>query len=157
VKDLNGMDVATFLTRIEEYFAVEKKGQSPYRPTEKGTFGMYLENEWYSLSVCTLRSSSPSPRMPPTKSILLSVFGSIIPKISLSAKEEIKSEDAVEGLDVSLLQNDLLDPILGIMDPPRIRHRKKLCNGCGIHRERHFHVRMYSPFQFSQSPDASQK
>lgn len=83
VKDLNGMDVATFLTRIEEYFAVEKKGQSPYRPTEKGTFGMYLENEWYSLS----------------------------------AKDEIKSEDAVEGLDVSLLQNDLLDPILGIMDP----------------------------------------
>lgn len=83
VKDLNGMDVATFLTRIEEYFAVEKKGQSPYRPTEKGTFVMYLENEWYSLS----------------------------------AKDEIKSEDAVEGLDVSLLQNDLLDPILGIMDP----------------------------------------
>lgn len=83
MKDLNGMDVATFLTRIEEYFAVEKKGQSPYRPTEKGTFCMYLENEWYSLS----------------------------------AKDEIKSEDAVEGLDVSLLQNDLLDPILGIMDP----------------------------------------
>lgn len=83
VKDLNGMDAATFLTRIEEYFAVEKKGQSPYRPTEKGTVGMYLENEWYSLS----------------------------------AKDEIKSEDAVEGLDVSLLQNDLLDPILGIMDP----------------------------------------
>ncbi len=83
VKDLNGMDAATFLTRIEEYFAVEKKGQSPYRPTEKGTFGMYLEDEWYCLS----------------------------------AKEEIKSEDAVEGLDVSLLQNDLLDPILGIMDP----------------------------------------
>ena len=83
VKDLNGMDAATFLTRIEEYFAVEKKGQAPYRPTEKGTFGMYLEDEWYCLS----------------------------------AKEEIKSEDAVEGLDVSLLQNDLLDPILGIMDP----------------------------------------
>lgn len=83
VKDLNGMDAATFLTRIEEYFAVEKKGQAPYRPTEKGTFGMYLEDEWYCLS----------------------------------AKEEIKSEDAVEGLDVSLLQNYLLDPILGIIDP----------------------------------------
>ena len=36
---------------------------------------------------------------------------------SLVAKEEIKSEDAVEGLDVSLLQNYLLDPILGIKDP----------------------------------------
>ena len=83
VKDLNGMDAVTFLTSIEESFAVEKKGQSPYRPTEKGTFGMYLEDEWYCLS----------------------------------AKEEIKSEDAVEGLDVSLLQNDLLDPVLGIKDP----------------------------------------
>jgi len=36
---------------------------------------------------------------------------------SLVAKEKIKSEDAVEGLDVSLLQNYLLDPILGIKDP----------------------------------------
>ena len=113
VKDLNGMDAATFLTRIEEYFAVEKKGQSPYRPMEKGTFGMYLENEWYGLS----------------------------------AKEEIKSEDAVEGLDVSLLQNDLLDPILGIMDPKtdkrtyghesgvldvsHIHCRAFCCGGCG--------------------------
>ena len=83
VKDLNGLDVAAFLTRIGEYFTVEKKGQAPYRPTKKGMFGMYLEDEWYSLV----------------------------------AKEKIKSEDAVEGLDVSLLQNDLLDPILGIMDP----------------------------------------
>ena len=83
VRDLNRMDAAAFLTRIEEYFAVEKKGQAPYRPTEKGTFGMYLENEWYRLS----------------------------------AKEKIKSEDAVEGLDVSILQNYLLNPILGIKDP----------------------------------------
>ena len=83
VKDLNGLDAAAFLTRIGKYFTVEKMGQSPYRPTEKGTFGMYLEDEWYCLS----------------------------------AKEEIKSEDAVEGLDVSLLQNYLLDPVLGIKDP----------------------------------------
>ena len=83
VKDLNGLDAAAFLTRIGEYFTVEKKGQAPYRPTKKGMFGMYLEDEWYSLV----------------------------------AKEKIKSEDAVEGLDVSLLQNYLLDPILGIKDP----------------------------------------
>lgn len=35
----------------------------------------------------------------------------------LTAKEEILSEDAVEGLDVSLLQNHLLEPVLGIQDP----------------------------------------
>ena len=83
VKDLNGLDATAFLTRIGESFTVEKKGQAPYRPTKKGMFGMYLEDEWYSLV----------------------------------AKEKIKSEDAVEGLDVSLLQNYLLDPILGIKDP----------------------------------------
>ena len=35
----------------------------------------------------------------------------------LNAKESILSEDAVEGLDVSILQNALLHPILGIGDP----------------------------------------
>ena len=57
--------------------------RSPYKPVEKGTFGMYLEEEWYCLT----------------------------------AKEELRSEDAVDGLDVSILQNDLLHPILGIQDP----------------------------------------
>lgn len=36
---------------------------------------------------------------------------------ALKAKEHIKSEDPVEGLDVSLLQNHLLKPVLGIVDP----------------------------------------
>lgn len=35
----------------------------------------------------------------------------------LTAKDEIKSDDPVEGLDVSLLQNNLLAPVLGIGDP----------------------------------------
>lgn len=35
----------------------------------------------------------------------------------LRAKESIKSDDPVDGLDVSLLQNYLLDPILGIKEP----------------------------------------
>lgn len=35
----------------------------------------------------------------------------------LTARENILSEDAVEGLDVSLLQNHLLGPVLGIQDP----------------------------------------
>ena len=35
----------------------------------------------------------------------------------LTAKEGIRSDDAVEGLDVSLLQNYLLNPVLGIKDP----------------------------------------
>ncbi len=35
----------------------------------------------------------------------------------LEAKDEIKSSDAVKGLDVSVLQDYLLEPILGISDP----------------------------------------
>ncbi len=35
----------------------------------------------------------------------------------LTAKDDIKSDDPVEGLDVSILQNNLLKPILGIDDP----------------------------------------
>lgn len=83
VKDLNGMDTEEFLAKIEACFTVEKKGQKPYRPVKKGTFGMYLGEEWYCLT----------------------------------AKKEMQSEDAVEGLDVSLLQNNLLAPMLGIQDP----------------------------------------
>ena len=39
------------------------------------------------------------------------------------AHEDIKSDDAVEGLDVSILQNQVLTPLLNISDPkndPRI-------------------------------------
>lgn len=35
----------------------------------------------------------------------------------LKAKENILSKDAVDGLDVSILQNNVLNPILGIEDP----------------------------------------
>lgn len=35
----------------------------------------------------------------------------------LRAKVEILSQDAVDGLDVSLLQKHLLEPVLGIQDP----------------------------------------
>ena len=83
VKDLNGMGTEEFLAKAAECFEVKKVGKSPYRPVEKGTFGMYLKDEWYCLT----------------------------------AKKEIQSEDAVEGLDVSLLQNYLLAPVLGIQDP----------------------------------------
>lgn len=83
VSDLNGLTKDAFIQRIEEYFDVAKVGTQAYQPTRKGTFGMYLENEWYELE----------------------------------AHVDIVSEDSVEGLDVSVLQNYLLEPILGIGDP----------------------------------------
>ena len=36
---------------------------------------------------------------------------------SLTVRPEFRSEDPVEGLDVSILQNNILGPVLGIGDP----------------------------------------
>ena len=83
VKDLNGLSSEEYMEKVSTHFEVSEKGLEPYRPEEKGTFGMYLDGKWYCLK----------------------------------AKADILSEDAVEGLDVSVLQNYLLAPILGIQDP----------------------------------------
>lgn len=85
VKDLNGNTEAEFIKKAEEKFSVTQSGsQEPYKPTEKHTFGMYLNNKWYILK----------------------------------AKEGTFNEaDPVERLDVSILQNNLLSPVLAIGDP----------------------------------------
>lgn len=83
VKDLNGLEKETFLGKIRENFEIEEKGQ-PVRPEEKGTFGLYLEKQWYKLT---------------------------------AKKELFEGKDAVGRLDVSVLQEYLLGPVLGIGDP----------------------------------------
>lgn len=82
VKDLNGYTTEEFLAKVSEKFDLEERKEA-YKPEEKGTFGMYLEDKWYKMT----------------------------------AKAEILSDDPVEGLDVSLLQNHLLMPLLNIEDP----------------------------------------
>ncbi|MBR3436570.1 MAG: DUF1015 domain-containing protein [Lachnospiraceae bacterium] len=85
VKDLNGLTEEEFLARISEDFElteVSGKG-TPYRPEEKGSFGMFLSDKWYRLRV----------------------------------KEAPQSADPVKSLDVSVLQDRLLEPVLGIHDP----------------------------------------
>ncbi|MBU0592397.1 MAG: DUF1015 domain-containing protein [Gammaproteobacteria bacterium] len=85
IKDLNGLDKATFLQRVGECFAVEKiAGQM--KPAKPNEFGMYLDDQWYRLAI--------KPELIPT-------------------------QDPVGRLDVSLLQNNLIAPVLGIADPRR--------------------------------------
>jgi uncharacterized protein (DUF1015 family) len=55
------------------------------------------------------------PRQPERKGQFAMYLGSTW--YLLTAKQEYCSADVVEGLDVSLLQRELLDPILGIHDP----------------------------------------
>lgn len=84
VKDLNGYSKDEFLKAIEQHFTVTCVGSEAYSPAKKGTFGMYLEGQWYELM----------------------------------AKEELlQITDAVKSLDVALLQDYLLEPVLGIKDP----------------------------------------
>ncbi len=84
VKDLNGVDKAGFLAKVAEHFEIVEVGTQAYAPTEKGTFGMFLEERWYCLK----------------------------------AKQELLTiTDPVKSLDVAILQDYLLNPILGIGDP----------------------------------------
>ena len=84
VKDLNGLTVQEFLTRISDNFEVTKLGTKAFAPEKKATFGMYLENCWYCLT---------------------------------AKKTLAEINDPVASLDVSLLQDYLLGPVLGIGDP----------------------------------------
>ena len=83
VKDLNGLDENEFITAISKSFEVEKT-EGRCKPSDKHSFGMYLNKQWYLLK----------------------------------AKADIINEgDPVERLDVSILQNYLLDAVLGIKNP----------------------------------------
>lgn len=83
VRDLNGLTEEEFLGKVSENFFVEKM-KDPVRPQKKGTFGMYLDKQWYLLT---------------------------------AGEALFEGKDAVGRLDVSVLQDNLLGPVLGIGDP----------------------------------------
>ena len=81
VQDLNGMSKVELLARVKESFVISQSA-SP-SPETRGHWSMYLDGQWYGLS---LRDTVEKP------------------------------SGVVESLDVSILQDRLLDPILGIKD-----------------------------------------
>lgn len=84
VKDLNGYTKEEFLDKVKDNFLVEEYTGGSYRPVDKHTYGMYLDNKWYKIT----------------------------------AKDEITNkENIVDRLDVAILQDNLLGPILDIKDP----------------------------------------
>ena len=89
VHDLNGLTDAAFLSALETCFEVIPVSE-PFEPETRHQTGMYLNGQWYCLSM-----------KPGT----------------------YDENDPVERLDVSILQKNLLEPVLGIEDPrtsPRI-------------------------------------
>ena len=83
VKDLNGLTADAFLDVVGEKCDIEKVDQA-YKPGQKGTFGMFLDDQWYALKI---------------------------------HDDLVNPDDPVKSLDVSLLQEEVLSPILGIGDP----------------------------------------
>ncbi|MFN4148914.1 MAG: DUF1015 domain-containing protein [Rhodocyclaceae bacterium] len=81
VKDLNGLTMDEFLSRLGEKFLVSPSCDA-VKPACPGEFGLYLPKRWFRLN--------------------------IDPKLF--------SKDPVAGLDVSLLSDHVLGPILGITD-----------------------------------------
>lgn len=53
VKDLNGHSREELFDTLNKYFFVEKKGSQPYKPVQKGEFGMYMDKEWFQLTIKT--------------------------------------------------------------------------------------------------------
>ena len=82
VKDLNGLTPEQFLAKIAEKFEVS--AAVTRQPTQPASFGMYLEDKWYTLAA---RAGS------------------------------YPADDPIKRLDVSILQDNLLSPVLGIHDP----------------------------------------
>ena len=85
VKDLNGLSSDEFMKQCEERFTVAKS-DAAVKPDKVHVFGMYLDNQWYRLTI---------------------------------KDEYVPADDPVGRLDVSLLQNNLITPILNIDDPRR--------------------------------------
>lgn len=50
VADLNGLEPAEFLRKLAPMFMVDKTGDKPVRPKQRGVTGMYLAGRWYRLS-----------------------------------------------------------------------------------------------------------
>lgn len=113
VKDLNGMTEAEFLEKMNALFAVEK-----------------LEG---------IEDSNREQAVRPTRKGQFSMFLGKQWYCCMMKSEDIP-DDPVEGLDVSVLQNLLLGPVLGIGDPKTdqridfvggIRGMKELERRCG--------------------------
>ena len=81
IKDLNENTAEEFIKKLEQNFTVEQKA-SAYKPTAIHEFGLYINNQWYSLT----------------------------------AHQNIIKDDVLGVLDINILQENILTPILNIVD-----------------------------------------
>jgi len=96
IKDLYGYTAKNFLKQLKKNFIIEKKN-SPFKPSETRSFGMYLEKNWYSIKL---------------------------------KKNPEKNLFSIINLDINILHQYLLEPILGLGDP---RFDKRIDFIAGFH------------------------
>jgi uncharacterized protein (DUF1015 family) len=90
IKDLNGLTPQELITRLDEGFIVEEKGNRIYKPKKLHNFSMYLDGKWYSLT---------------------------------AKKGTFNDNDPIGVLDVTILTNQILSPLLDIQD---LRRSKRI-------------------------------
>lgn len=85
IADLNNLTLDAFLQQLGKAFDYEKlTTNAPYRPTQKGDIGMYVDGSWYKL---------------------------------VAHADLAEGKNRADQLDVALLQDNVLAPLLGIDDP----------------------------------------
>lgn len=99
VTDFNGLDKDQFFQKIKETFDVEETSEK--EPKKVRTHCMYLDGQWYN--ICLKKEYFDGDSLKDAKTV-------------------------GETLDVSILQNYLLEPVLGI-DDPRTNHRVDFVGG----------------------------
>ena len=100
VKDLHGLTPTAFLNEISKFFDIialpEGTPKEQSFPEKKGAVGMYLSGRWYRLCKKGRTDHTEAAN-------------------GETANGEAAA-DVVKALDVSLLQDELLEPVLGIKD-----------------------------------------
>lgn len=87
VKDLNGLDASEFLEAVSQRFSIEKVGnKNDATPAGRTCFGIYVDDCWYRA------------------------------RVKEEVVESFSGDDPTAALDVNLLQECLLGPVLGILD-----------------------------------------
>ena len=66
IKTTNGLTSSELIEKIEKYYLIEKKGSHTYSPSKETEISMYLERNWYSLTLKRKESISISASLDPS-------------------------------------------------------------------------------------------
>lgn len=93
IKDLNGLQKEEFINKLNENFIVENKNQQPFQPAEKHQFGMYLDNEFYSLILRKEKQLFETPLESLDTQILYETV--LLPLLAI---EDLRNDERIEYL-----------------------------------------------------------